>query len=333
MTRFTIFQGIFVLLLFTGCKKEVETTSSIIITHEVSEIGLNNALSGGSIVGDGGAPILVKGICWGESPDPSLPDSEVRIAGEGRDSFTLQMSALKPETQYYVRAFSINEKGTSYGNEQVFTTLYIYPQETQHCDEQNPTKIVEVFNPTTGKIWMDRNLGASRVAQSIDDRQAYGDLYQWGRFGDGHQCRDSELSLVQSSSDRPEHSDFIVVSAVIQPMDWRDSPNDDLWSGAKSLNNPCPAGYRLPTEAEISEELQTWDTQDLAGAFGSILKLPAAGRRDALTGVLLNESTSGAIWASSVNGVFGRRLYFGNNLADTGDRNRAQGSSVRCIKD
>ena len=31
------------------------------------------------------------------------------------------------------------------------------------------------------KCWLDRNLGASRAAQSFNDSQAYGDLFQWGR--------------------------------------------------------------------------------------------------------------------------------------------------------
>jgi hypothetical protein len=39
----------------------------------------------------------------------------------------------------------------------------------------------------TGRIWMDRNLGATRVALSSTDTEAYGDYYQWGRPEDGHQ--------------------------------------------------------------------------------------------------------------------------------------------------
>jgi hypothetical protein len=54
-----------------------------------------------------------------------------------------------------------------------------------------PTTVVEVTNPTTGKTWMDRNLGATQVATSSTDAAAYGDLYQWGRRADGHQCRTS----------------------------------------------------------------------------------------------------------------------------------------------
>ena len=46
-----------------------------------------------------------------------------------------------------------------------------------------------VYNTTTKKIWLDRNLGATQVATSLDDSAAYGDLYQWGRPFDGHQSR------------------------------------------------------------------------------------------------------------------------------------------------
>ena len=55
----------------------------------------------------------------------------------------------------------------------------------------NPTVVVDVLNPFTGKTWMDRNLGASQVATSSTDVLAYGDSYRWGRFSDGHQCRRS----------------------------------------------------------------------------------------------------------------------------------------------
>ena len=36
----------------------------------------------------------------------------------------------------------------------------------------------QVYNQITGETWMDRNLGASQVATSSTDSDAYGDLYQ-----------------------------------------------------------------------------------------------------------------------------------------------------------
>ena len=44
---------------------------------------------------------------------------------------------------------------------------------------------------SAGQVWMDRNLGALRVATKSADPDSYGTLYQWGRLGDGHEYRSS----------------------------------------------------------------------------------------------------------------------------------------------
>jgi uncharacterized protein (TIGR02145 family) len=123
-----------------------------------------------------------------------------------------------------------------------------WPRDTQ-------TQVVEVTNPSTGKVWMDRNLGASRAATSSTDEEAYGDLYQWGRAADGHQIRTSNTTSTLSNSDTPGHGNFIL--ANYPPYDWRSPQNDNLWQGVNGTNNPCPAGYRLPTEAELDAERQS----------------------------------------------------------------------------
>jgi hypothetical protein len=50
-----------------------------------------------------------------------------------------------------------------------------------------------VLSPDTGRVWLDRNLGASQVCTSVTDTACYGDLYQWGRAKDGHESRDSGM--------------------------------------------------------------------------------------------------------------------------------------------
>ncbi|CAC9470333.1 hypothetical protein BSPLISOX_3157 [uncultured Gammaproteobacteria bacterium] len=44
----------------------------------------------------------------------------------------------------------------------------------------NGFKYKTVLSPNTGKIWLDRNLGAKRVATSSTDTDAYGTYYQFG---------------------------------------------------------------------------------------------------------------------------------------------------------
>ena len=108
---------------------------------------------------------------------------------------------------------------------------------------------IPTVTSSTGKIWMDRNLGASQIATNKSDANSYGDLYQWGRAADGHQIRNSSIISTQSSTDQPAHSHFIK-----NDVDWRSPENTNLWQGVDGVNNPCPSGFRLPTIAE-------WETE------------------------------------------------------------------------
>jgi hypothetical protein len=216
------------------------------------------------------------------------------------------------------------------------TTGGTYPAGTVHCNG-TPTAIVDVTNPTTGEIWMDRNLGATQAATSSTDVDSYGDLYQWGRFSDGHQCRTSNTTATLSSVDQPAHGDFIL--GPNSPYDWRSPQNDNLWQGVNGINNPCPSGYRLPTEAELDLELLSWSSNNSAGAIASPLKLPMAGYRLYSNGALSNVGTYGAYRSSTVSVTFMPGVFFEQGLAfvssnaGISDGHRSDGYAVRCLKD
>jgi uncharacterized protein (TIGR02145 family) len=178
---------------------------------------------------------------------------------------------------------------------------------------------------------MDRNLGASQLATSSTDSLAYGELYQWGRSADGHQCRNSDTTSTLSSTDEPGHGAFITNGSA--DYDWRSSQNDNLWQGANGTNNPCPSGYRLPTNAELDAEHDSWSSDNAAGAFASPLKLPMAGFRSYSFGSLNNVGSYGDYWSSAVDGTYSNYLYFSSDDASMDSADRANGLSVRCLKD
>jgi hypothetical protein len=207
-------------------------------------------------------------------------------------------------------------------------SLSLYPVGSVFC-ASGATLVVDVTS-LTGKIWMDRNLGASQAATSSTDANSYGDLYQWGRSNDGHQCRTSATTTTLSSTDEPANGSFIL--APNSPFDWRSPQNNNLWQGVNGINNPCPSGYRLPTNTELNTERSSWSQNNSAGAIASPLKLPVPGYRNIYSGFPSDVGGIGLYWSSSVNGTNSDLLYFSGG-AQVYSYERARGFSVRCIKD
>jgi uncharacterized protein (TIGR02145 family) len=227
--------------------------------------------------------------------------------------------------------FSIGQGQTLNFTVNMITILGVeeqYPDGTVHCVA--PTAIVDVTNPATGKIWMDRNLGAAQVATSSTDQNAYGDLYQWGRRSDGHQCRTSPtINFALSSTDQPVHGSFI--QAFNTPYDWRSPQNANLWQGVNGVNNPCPSGYRLPTNTELNAERLSWSNNNAAGAFTSPLKLPKTGHRTE-SGSFFAVGDFGYYWSSTTPDWGSSGLVFFPDNTGMYGIGRAYGLSVRCLK-
>jgi hypothetical protein len=194
-----------------------------------------------------------------------------------------------------------------------------------------------VISPYTGKIWLDRNLGASQVCQRFDDKACYGDLYQWGRETDSHQKRSSSQSNEQARSLSNSKNKFITTQSS-NKYDW--AYNIDRNGNQRTVNwsktdgsSICPKSFRVPSIKELQKETINNNFKDRNDAFKNFLKLPSSGYRDFSSGSLDNVGTSGYVWSSSVSGSSSNYLYFGSGNANAGNGSRAYGVAVRCVKD
>ena len=91
-------------------------------TDSISDITYTTAKCKGIIQSDSGLVVTKRGICWSLTPDPTISSNSDTL-GKGLGNFEIKLEALNPATAYYVRAFAVNDSGTSYGIEKSFTTV------------------------------------------------------------------------------------------------------------------------------------------------------------------------------------------------------------------
>ncbi|MDV4102675.1 hypothetical protein CMT19_16675 [Elizabethkingia anophelis] len=190
-----------------------------------------------------------------------------------------------------------------------------------------------------GQVWMRHNLGANTSLDPDIPRQAIvGSYYQWGK--------NSEAATASSPT---TVSPWSTVTAA--DGSW----NSGTESAPVKFNDPCPTGWRIPTQTEWNTLLSNTShlTSDNIGSnwstdssnFGNAkvfrskrnyavkLTLPAAGNYDG-SGTLTNRAAAGAYWTTTeFNSNTSYRLVVSQSDASTGagTNNRNFGLNIRCI--
>jgi hypothetical protein len=95
-------------------------SAPVVSTQSVTLITQTTAQGNGSVTSS--TAVTARGICYATTSLPTLSNTCV-AAGSGVGTFTATLSSLSPTTLYYVRAYATNGAGTSYGNQETFTTL------------------------------------------------------------------------------------------------------------------------------------------------------------------------------------------------------------------
>ena len=196
------------------------------------------------------------------------------------------------------------------------------------------------------KAFKCHNLGADESADPFTPSwKLNGNYYQWGRN-----------TNITSGSPRygaagPTGPDSGQANSGSLTPDWSTTAvANGAWAeSSKTTSDPCPAGFRVPTDAQwtavANTDLNTvsyvgsdWTSNSTnystglrIGSGTSGLFLPAAGNRDSSDGTLYYRGSFGYYWSSTEYGSYAWHLGFFNGYAYTNGNSRTYGMSVRCV--
>ena len=157
MKRNYLYYLLTILLLAVSCEKDEMACTTTVETQEVSSIAATTAQCGGIISSDGNPTIKEAGVEWCTTSDFESNVSCASTAKAKLGKFACEITNLKDNTQYYVRAYARNSFGTIYGEVLSFKTLEIVLPSvlTDSVTNISPTSATvggEVTNDGNGEV-------------------------------------------------------------------------------------------------------------------------------------------------------------------------------------
>ncbi len=304
--------------------------------------------------------------------DPTNPDTDGDGIKDGDDytnsEYTGLEPCLPPQSPGYNNYDNTNDlwKAANCDGDD-------YINSTEDNTSLNPSKISDPYDPNSAcfvynsapassqpknrvyceikakddRIWMDRNLGALKVCESQDDSDCYGDYYQWGRSADGHEDKNAETQNANPNEFPYKGSNKFELSNGESNWDWLGdgtqstyvTERQNYWAGEDQNDSDfkliCPKGWHVPTKNEFDALVQAEDINNSADAYSSTLKLPSAGMKNANSGSVASDGTSGYIWTTDIDSSNDKSwaFIFQETSSSWSSSYRAEAMSVRCIKD
>lgn len=195
---------------------------------------------------------------------------------------------------------------------------------------------------------MDTNLGA--VGPGTGTLQPVGLLYQWGRkdpFPAPYHVNYNTMMSFQPAGviTYEVKSDATLAYTLSHPgafidnnsTKWESNANTSVWAAEKTIYDPCPPGYRVPTKAELSSlSLGAWDASYYRYPETETAYFFNATSRSYYNsgGSHVNETAhTGYYWTSEhANGNLAQMVTFSSSKAGTiGGSNKSFGAAVRCV--
>ncbi len=255
-----------------------EVLLATLTTSDVTSITKISAVSGGNITSDGGGTVTARGVCWSTRENPTTADSKTSD-GSGIGSFTSNITGLSAGNTYYVRAYAINNAGTSYASQRSFNTpedigaIIFNPSLTYGTVadiEGNTYKTIQIGT----QIWMAENLKTTKYNDGTAIPNVTGGT-EWGSLtSDGYCWYNNDPSTYKAVYGALYNS-YAVNKGNLCPTGWH-VPINDEW--ATLLNFPNVHGEKLKETGTIHWSVYGGTNESGFTALpGGVRELPSAG--------------------------------------------------------
>jgi uncharacterized protein (TIGR02145 family) len=250
------------IMLFGGCKKDDNNNNGqenvpVLSTKVVTEIRQTTAISGGNITDDKGKTVTERGVCWSTAVTPTINDNKT-INAAGAGSFNSKLTALEPNTTYFVRSYATNNNGTGYGMALSFSTPdKLYTSGAGVIDiEGNKYNTVIIGN----QEWMSENLRTTKHNDGTIIPTGYS-ANEWKNL------RVPAYTIYPYAEIEGINSEAEVVEIYGALYNWY----------AVETGKLCPSGWRVPSDGEwraLSDYIaeQGYYNEDIAFGAGNALK-------------------------------------------------------------
>lgn len=310
------------------CLKDIENPNATIpemSTDSVSLLGKYTAAVAGTIKANGGAKITKMGVCWSTSANPDTTNYKM-FGNAAAGCFTFNLTALMPNTVYYVRSFAVNRAGIGYGNVLSFRTKHNGGNFITDS-EGNEYDIVTIGTQT----WMAENLKSTRLNDGTPI--GAGNASNWASFNGPGYCWFLDNAESFANTYGALYNGYVVTSGKACPAGWH-VPAESEWDTLVNyLGGRNSAGGKLK-EAGTAHWLSPNAGADNSSQFTA---LPGGKRSSGGKGGDVGFTIPGyygSWWTSTDNyptTMWAMVMMSDQNYAGAGNDNMRMGNSIRCI--
>ncbi len=110
--------------VYSEQKQFITLSAPKIETIALTEITTVSVKTGGNVIMDFGKEVTERGVCFSKTVEnPTIADTKLVHPENGLGTYEILIDKLTQNTEYYVRAYAVNNQGVGYGEAIKFKTL------------------------------------------------------------------------------------------------------------------------------------------------------------------------------------------------------------------